>query len=363
MLQFHRPFSWINSRIRVYDPLNSASSLANTSNTTIPGASEQSPQISTLPLSDMSIIGEAQSQWAPLKRKYNLFLFHQPPGETNAPTSTAGLDMSRAQKAQMAAQSSGTDVGQYVQFAYIEEPFLSWDFSLRSSSDKLIGSVNRNFAGFAREIFTDTGVYALRMDAAGLEEEAGKKHILSKTAQEVKEYKDVVVGEKGEMGMTLDQRAVMLATAVTVDYDYFSRHSHSGRMGWMPLLIGGGGTAEGGAGEAAAGAAVGGAGRAVGGAVGVEEGAIAGAGLIAGYEAMQRVVGGQSPQQPPPMDDASPQAPQQGGGPDGRGGHGEGAGKGEDNWGQDGQDPWTGQGGGGGGGDGGGLGVSDIFGD
>jgi Scramblase len=372
----------------------------------IPGATEQSAQISPLPLSEMRIIGEAQSHWAALKRKYNLFLFHQPPGEPDIPSSRPNLDLSEAQQAQVTGQSAGADSGQYVQFAYIEEPPLSWDFSLRSASDKLIGSVNRNFAGFAREIFTDTGVYALRMDAAGLEEEAGKRHIISKTAQHERDYKDVVGGETTEMGMTLDQRAVMLATAVTVDYDYFSRHSHGGGMGMMPLWIGGGEAAEGGAaaggavgaagaGEAS-GAVVGGAGRAVGGvASGAGEGAMAGAGTMAGYEAMQRGTGGggygeQQSQPQQPMDDASPQAPeyqpppqqgediwgQQGGNSDGWGaaGGGDGAGKGEDVWGQGGQDPWSGQGGdvgggggGGGGGEGGGGGsgwsIWDIFGE
>lgn len=374
--QFHRPFSVINSRLRIYDPLEPASwhplasgSHVSTSNATIPGATDQSAETSTLPISDMRIIGEVQSQWAPLKRKYNLFLYHQTPGETSAPTMNSGLHQSTAQHARVAAQSVGTDSGQYVQFAYIEEPPLSWDFSLRSSSNKLIGSVNRNFAGFAREIFTDTGVYALRMDAAGLEEEASKTHLISKTAHGERKYKDVLGSEKGEMGMTLDQRAVMLATAVTVDYDYFSRHSHGSGMGMMPVWMGGG-AAEGGAEAGEAGAVVGGAGRAVGGAAGVEEGAMAGAGSIAAYEAMQRGMSGQAPQQPPPVDDASPQAPsqqdgdtwgQQGGGPDGWGGQGEGASKGEDVWGQDGQDPWTGQGGDGGGG-GGGSGW-DIFGE
>jgi Scramblase len=386
----------IISQIRVYDPLvpaphstSSSKSLVETSNAMIPDSTEQSAQISPLPLSDMRIIGEAQSQWAPLRRKYNLFLFHQPPGDTSEPTSTAGLNLSTAQQAQVAAQSGQIDEGQYVQFAYIDEPPLSWDFSLRSSSNKLIGSVNRNFAGFAREIFTDTGVYALRMDAAGLEEEASKRHIISKTAQQERAYKDLVGGEKTEMGMTLDQRAVILATAVTVDYDYFSRHSSSGGMTMMPLWMGGGGeAAEGGAAagaavggaeaaEAGAGAVVGGAGRAVGGAAGAGEGAIAGAGTMAGYEAMQRGMGrgddGQQATQPPPVDDASPQAPsqedgdvwgQQGESQDGWGGHGQGAGRGEDVWGQEGQDPWSNSGGDvGGGGGGGGGSFWDIFGE
>jgi hypothetical protein len=35
--------------------------------------------------------------------------------------------------------------------------------------------------------------------------------------------------------MTLDQRAVMLATAVSIDFDYFNRHSSAGGMPiWGP---------------------------------------------------------------------------------------------------------------------------------
>jgi Scramblase len=340
----------------------------------ISNAIEQSARISPLPLLDMRIIGEAQSRWAPLKRKYSLYLFHEPPSKSNKGISASGLDQPPVQQAQVAAQSSRIDEGKYVQFANIEEPPLSWDFSLLSASNKLIGSVNRSFAGFARELFTDTGVYALRMDAAGLEEEASRRHVISRTAQQEREYADVLGGEKSELGMTLDQRAVMLATAVTVDYDYFSRHSHSGGVGMMPLWIGGGEAAEGGAAAGGAvgaagaseagGAVVGGTGRAVGGAAGAGEGAIAGAGTLAGYEAMQRGVGrgeyGEQPAQQPPVDDASPQASEQQPDPQ----------QGQDVWGQDGQDPWSGQGadsGGGGSGDGGGGGGGgsfwDIFGE
>lgn len=43
----------------------------------------------------------------------------------------------------------------------------------------------------------------------------------------------------GGRGMTLDERAVMLATAVSIDFDYFSRHS--GRGGVMPFGVFGGG--------------------------------------------------------------------------------------------------------------------------
>lgn len=287
----------------------------------------------------MRVIGEAQQRWAPLRRKYDLFIFHQTPtAETDMGSKRISSDqLSRQQQTQLIHASGGqNDGGEYHQFAYVDEPFLSWDFSLRSADNRLIGSVNRNFAGFAREIFTDTGVYALRMDAATLAEEREQRHLISQTSQAPAAYTDSFAG------MTLDQRAVMLATAVSIDFDYFSRHSHAGG-GFMPLWIPGvggeataGGAAAGEAGvsgsagpEAAAAAAGQAAGAGEAAAVG-ETGAgalgragaagsmaeaaaagAAGAGTAAGYDAMQRgLYGGtqsslpeeqrQGPPQPPP---------------------------------------------------------------
>ena len=54
----------------------------------------------------------------------------------------------------------------------------------------------------------------------------------------------------GGRGMTLDERAVLLSAAVTIDFDYFSRHSSMGHGGGvMPMMIpmGGGGGGGGGA--------------------------------------------------------------------------------------------------------------------
>lgn len=96
------------------------------------------------------------------------------------------------------------------QFAKIDAPFLSWDFSLHDRENRTLGTINRNFSGLAREIFTDTGVYVLRM--SGLEE-AGESE-----------------------GLSLDERAVSLAAAVTIDFDFFSRHSGSGGGGFLPFF-------------------------------------------------------------------------------------------------------------------------------
>ena len=115
----------------------------------------------------------------------------------------------------------------FTQFAYVDEPFLSWDFSLLTADDKLIGSVNRNFAGFGREIFTDTGVYALRMDSASARQ--GRPPHAETNGE-------TTAVDSGGRGMTLDERAVTLAAAVTIDFDYFSRHSgHGGGFGYFPL--------------------------------------------------------------------------------------------------------------------------------
>ncbi|KAF2125336.1 Scramblase-domain-containing protein [Dothidotthia symphoricarpi CBS 119687] len=364
VLRFHRPFSWVNSQIRVYDAVGkdggaytTSSSLQGTSTSSV--VNQTAANVSNLALRDMRIIGSTEQEWAPLRRKYNMYLARDLEAVAATPQIASGDLPLSSSKAVAIAEGDTREVGM-LQFARVDEQFLSWDFSLMSEDGRLIGSVNRNFVGFARELFTDTGVYALRMDAAGITNDPSPP--------------------TPQSGMTLDQRAVMLATAVSIDFDYFSRHSGAGGMGmwpmWMPWFGGGseaaGGAATGGAaaGEAGAGA-IGAAGETgiaseVGAAargLGTTEGAAVGAGTMAGYEAMQRgrqQGDDQSPQASDPYQ-ASPEQPS---------GTGQG---GDDVWGQTkdpwadqgsqepGQDFWGGQGGQGGdsGGGGGGDGGSD----
>lgn len=224
------------------------------------------------------------------------------------------------------ATHNGSAQGVYHQFAYVDEPFLSWDFGLRSADNRLIGSVNRNFVGFAREIFTDTGVYALRMDSAAIGAE------------------QAAAPNTAAIGMTLDQRAVMLATAVSVDFDYFSRHSDSGGFGFFPLWIPGfGGTAAGEAGavgETAAGT-LGRAGTAGGMADGAAAGA-AGAGAMAGYDALSRGTQGASQSEPASPDQYPLPADQQTPTSGQTGPYGDvWADEEEDPWGHGQEDPWA----------------------
>ncbi|CAG8493636.1 2126_t:CDS:2 [Paraglomus occultum] len=110
-------------------------------------------------------IGEVQQQWHFWRRRYNLFVKQR-------------------------------------QFAKIDGGFWTWNFTLENERGGVLGKVDRNFRGFGREIFTDTGQYVIRMDA---------------TEGQVRE-------------MTLDERAVTLAAAVSIDFDYFSRHSSHGAI-------------------------------------------------------------------------------------------------------------------------------------
>ncbi|KAJ5649769.1 uncharacterized protein N7484_003492 [Penicillium longicatenatum] len=369
VLRFHRPFSWINSRIKIYDPLDVTTS-ANTSSTalqnTTPGslvsANETlNPRISPLSLDEMRIIGESQQEWAPLRRKYNLFTYHQSPNPAvdmgAQKFSLSGSDLSKSQQMQL-AQKPGLGQGEFNQFAYVDAPFLSLDFDLLSAENRLVGSVNRNFGGFAREIFTDTGVYALRMDSAG----AGTEALPTGGSP---------IDVANPTGMTLDQRAVVLATAVTIDFDYFSRHSHSGGFGFMPLWFPGmggeaaaggavGGAAAGEAGAAGAAGAIGeaatGAVGRVGAAGGLAEGmatGATGAGAMAGYEAMQRGMSGEQSSQASPNEqsDFPPYEQQAQQPPDGS----------QDPWAENHQedvwkdDPWDDSGDSGGSGDGGSI--------
>ncbi|KAI8924343.1 Scramblase-domain-containing protein [Entophlyctis helioformis] len=124
-----------------------------------------------------NLIGETKQVWNLIRRKYQVFIKRK-------------------------------------QFAEIDGEFWTWDFGLRGEQGELLGSVNRNFVGFAREIFTDTGQYAVHMDSVGHESRE----------------------------LSLDERAVMLATAITIDIDYFSRHSNShGGIMPIPMVMGGGG--------------------------------------------------------------------------------------------------------------------------
>jgi len=166
VLWIHRPFSWINSRIYAQRKRMNANSSS--------------------VKDDIIALGEAQQEWHPWRRRYNVF--------------------------------TGRD-GYFAQFARVDAPFLSWDFYLRDENGRNMASISRRFAGWGREIFTDTGQYFLtfRPDAEALP--SGNANTQSICRR-----------------LSLEERATILALSVGIDFDFFSRHSEGGGMG-MPFFF------------------------------------------------------------------------------------------------------------------------------
>ncbi|GMK54974.1 hypothetical protein CspeluHIS016_0200300 [Cutaneotrichosporon spelunceum] len=166
ILYIERPFAFINSRIRV----------------------RANPDLGAVGKGDSPLVGETQQQWHPWRRRYNLF-------ETQIDGDREYMD----------------------QFARIDGGLLAWDFWLTDDDGRVLATINKNFTGFGREMFTDTGQYVIRFDAAGNE-------IQMPPGSKVK-----------VQGQTL-----VLPDKDTVDIDYFSRHSGRG-SGFFPLMMFGGG--------------------------------------------------------------------------------------------------------------------------
>jgi hypothetical protein len=124
-VQINRPFSWINSRLFVQRKIEKPSN----------------------PEEDHVILGEAQQEWHLWRRRYNLF-------------ERLASEMSLGTFTLMLKSSLRREEG-YQQFAKVDSGFLAWHFYLQDEEDRNIASITRNFAGFGRELFTDTGQYAV----------------------------------------------------------------------------------------------------------------------------------------------------------------------------------------------------------
>ncbi|XP_050386462.1 altered inheritance rate of mitochondria protein 25 [Argentina anserina] len=106
------------------------------------------------------------------------------------------------------------------QFAVVENPgFWNWTFTLKDIDGGVLAEIDRDWRGFGFELFTDAGQYVIRFGSSD------PTTLKIGLASQVKEL-DVV------RPLTLSERAVTLALAISLDNDYFSRHG-----GWgMPYF-------------------------------------------------------------------------------------------------------------------------------
>jgi len=123
---------------------------------------------------DKKPIGEVHQRWHLWRRRYDLFVDKQ-------------------------------------QFGEVDTPFLGMEFHVRSEQGDVVAVVDRNFGGLAREIFTDTGTYVL--------------HFTPPPVAEVTNGVVNWVTRAPSTYLTNEQRAVLIALAISCDFDYFSRHS------------------------------------------------------------------------------------------------------------------------------------------
>ncbi|KII88665.1 hypothetical protein PLICRDRAFT_110168 [Plicaturopsis crispa FD-325 SS-3] len=166
ILWLRRPFTWINSRMFVQRVDESHA--------------QGEPVLDTF--------AEVQQRWHLWRRRYDLFLREK-----------QRHILSTVSEAQPEPE---TDL--FRQFAVVDQGFLAWSFSLRDGRGQQVASVNRAFRGFGREIFTDTGRYFVRFGEDP--NEAFKRTAIIRD-------------------LTLEERASILALAINIDFDYFSRHS------------------------------------------------------------------------------------------------------------------------------------------
>nr|XP_043634989.1 altered inheritance rate of mitochondria protein 25 [Erigeron canadensis] len=106
------------------------------------------------------------------------------------------------------------------QFAVVENPgFWNWTFTLKDINGEVLAEIDRDWRGFGFEVFTDAGQYVIRFGSEA-------DDLVSELSGKIQEF-------KVHRPLTLSERAVTVALAVSLDNDYFSRHG-----GWgLPLIL------------------------------------------------------------------------------------------------------------------------------
>ncbi|MCD9640553.1 hypothetical protein HAX54_025920 [Datura stramonium] len=104
------------------------------------------------------------------------------------------------------------------QFAVVENPgFWNWTFTLKDIDGKVLAQIDRDWRGFGFEIFTDAGQYVIRFGDA------------DSSICPVTGIEELDVARP----LSLSERAVAVALAISLDNDYFSRHG-----GWgIPFFV------------------------------------------------------------------------------------------------------------------------------
>lgn len=155
--------------------------------------------------SDGRTFGEVQQRWHPWRRRYDLFINKR-------------------------------------QFARIDGGLLAWEFELLDEKGNTVALIDRNFSGFGKEFFTDAGKYVVHF---GEKPVLAAKHLQNAihaahpnerippitSLTKIRTNADVIPTSEGDQlvvarSLEISERLVALAAAISIDYDFFSRHSY-----------------------------------------------------------------------------------------------------------------------------------------
>ena len=177
LFKMDRKFSFINSKLKIWSNDDEQMDNRNNNNNN----------------NNSILIGESVQSWHLWRRRYNLFV----------------QEFKRRQQLMDNETNLETNNNSHMlrQFGAIDAPFLSFEFPVMDEENKIVASVDRNWVGLGREFLTDTGVYVVRFDSQQSFKGVYDPSVLSNHV------------------LNLDERAILLANAVSIDFDYFSRHS------------------------------------------------------------------------------------------------------------------------------------------
>ncbi|KAF5391829.1 hypothetical protein D9757_001799 [Collybiopsis confluens] len=193
ILFVRRPFAWINSRMYVQRPN--------------PG--QEVIQTSSSSEAVLDTFAEVQQIWHPFRRRYDLFLRESPK-----------RILSLASDLQPEPE---LDSDTFNQMGKVDAPFLAWNFTVEDAAAQEIAFISRNFRGF--DIYRHWRVPSRFLDHfSGLIDFLGQYLLHFGPRPQVDTTGNLLYPTESSR-LILEQRALILALAVNIDFDYFSRHS------------------------------------------------------------------------------------------------------------------------------------------
>lgn len=131
------------------------------------------------------------------------------------------------------------------QFAAMENPgFWSWTFPVKDDTGRVLAVIDRNYRSWGHETLTDAGQYIVRFGDASSDDGpsfASQTVATEQTCEVDVEPEIENVTFAADRPLTVRERACTLALVVSLDNDYFSRHSGGAWLIPFPFFMMGSG--------------------------------------------------------------------------------------------------------------------------